>query len=99
MTDAHTWLPLTPHERRALALDCLAQLYTGKHDRHGNPIDVHALLIETADAVWAAESATGDAMFLPGQFAAHFCAARQPEGNVFFAGEHLSYHHTWMSGA
>ncbi|KAH9068012.1 hypothetical protein EDB83DRAFT_2506238 [Lactarius deliciosus] len=41
----------------------------------------------------------GDAMFLPGQFLSRFEAARQPEGNVYFAGEHLSHHHTWIAGA
>ena len=24
---------------------------------------------------------------------------RQPEGNVYFAGEHISIHHTWIAGA
>ena len=42
---------------------------------------------------------TGDAMFFPGQFRNLFNIARQPEGNVFFAGEHLSVHHTWIVGA
>jgi hypothetical protein len=28
-----------------------------------------------------------------------FNVARQPEGNIYFAGEHLSVHHTWIVGA
>ncbi|KAI1502605.1 hypothetical protein F5X99DRAFT_407891 [Biscogniauxia marginata] len=91
MTDASNWLPLTPLERRSLALECLAEMY--------KEVNVHDLLIETSDAVWSQSTATGDAMFLPGQFRARFDVARQPERNVFFAGEHLSYHHTWISGA
>lgn len=62
-------------------------------------IDVYDLLIETSDAIWSESTATGDAMFLPGQFRVRFDVARRPEGNIYFAGEHLSYHHTWISGA
>ena len=100
MTDATAWLPLTPVERRSLALFCLADMYDEKVDPASNtPIRVRDLLIGTSDAVWSTRSATGDAMFLPGQFAARFEPARQPEKNIFFAGEHLSRHHTWISGA
>jgi hypothetical protein len=53
----------------------------------------------TSDAVWSARNCTGDAKFLPGQFLSRFEAARQPEGNIYFAGEHLSRHHTWIAGA
>lgn len=98
MTDAGNWLPLSPLERRSLALECLANMYQGKRD-NGKKIDVYDLLIETSDAVWSESTATGDAMFLPGQFRSRFDVARQPEGNIYFAGEHLSYHHTWISGA
>ncbi|KAI1129217.1 hypothetical protein F5Y10DRAFT_291301 [Nemania abortiva] len=98
MTDASNWLPLTPIERRNLALECIARMYQGQSD--GNKeINVYDLLIETSDAVWSQSTATGDAMFLPGQFQVRFDVARKPEGNIFFAGEHLSYHHTWISGA
>ncbi|KAH1806433.1 hypothetical protein KXX27_009234, partial [Aspergillus fumigatus] len=41
-------------------------------------------LIEAFDVYWSQESATGDAI---------------AEGNVYFAGEHLSRHHTWIAGA
>ncbi|KAJ7896117.1 hypothetical protein B0H13DRAFT_2234518 [Mycena leptocephala] len=100
MTDTTTWLPLSPTERRSLALYCIAKLYNGLVDpESGDPINVHDLLISTADAVWSSATATGDAMFLPGQFHTHFEPARRPEGRVYFAGEHLSYHHTWISGA
>lgn len=100
MTDASTWLPLTPMERRSLALFCLAKMYQGEMDAQTNTkIDVYDLLIGTADAVWSTKTATGDAMFLPGQFASRFEPARKPEGNIFFAGEHLSRHHTWITGA
>ncbi|KAH9177715.1 flavin-containing amine oxidoreductase-domain containing protein [Lactarius sanguifluus] len=100
MTDATTWLPLTPTERRSLALYCLARMYNGEVDtKTKKEIDVYDLLIGSSDAVWSAKTSTGDAMFLPGQFKSRFEAGRKPEGNIFFAGEHLSRHHTWISGA
>ncbi|ETW83664.1 hypothetical protein HETIRDRAFT_62302 [Heterobasidion irregulare TC 32-1] len=91
MTDASTWLSLTEIERRSLALRCLDEVYPD--------VDVYGQLMETFDIAWAAQNATGDAMFLPGQFHLRFEDARRPEGNVYFAGEHLSRHHTWIAGA
>jgi monoamine oxidase len=100
MTDADAWLPLTPDERQDLALANLAEIYNGQIDsKDGSVINVYDLIMATSDAVWSARSSTGDAMFLPGQFLSRFEAARQPEGNIYFAGEHLSRHHTWIAGA
>ncbi len=100
MTDADAWLPLTPEERRNLALANLAEIYNGLVDtKDGSVVNVYDLIMATSDAVWSARNSTGDAMFLPGQFLSRFEAARQPEGNVYFAGEHLSHHHTWIAGA
>ncbi|THH17750.1 hypothetical protein EW146_g3125 [Bondarzewia mesenterica] len=91
MTDANTWLSLSTHERRSLALRCLDEVYPS--------VNVYDQLIETFDVAWCASSATGDATFLPGQFQARFEDARKSEGNIYFAGEHLSRHHTWIAGA
>ena len=100
MTDADNWLPLTPEERRDLALANLAQIYDGMIDtKDKSVIDVHDLFIESSDVAWSARNSTGDAKFLPGQFLSRFEAARRPEGNIHFAGEHLSRHHTWVAGA
>lgn len=79
-------------------MNCLADLYDGRKDKQGRTIDVRDLFMEACDAVWALSTATGDAMFLPGQFESRFKGAQKPEGPVYFAGEHLSYHHTWISG-
>jgi hypothetical protein len=38
-------------------------------------------------------------MFLPGPFSRFYEVAKRPERNIHFAGEHLSRHHTWISGA
>jgi monoamine oxidase len=100
MTDADAWSPLTPEERRDLALANLAEVYNGRIDtKDGSVINVYDLIMATSDAVWSARNSTGDAKFLPGQFLSRFEAARQPEGNIYFAGEHLSRHHTWIAGA
>jgi hypothetical protein len=100
MTDADAWSPLTTEERRDLALANLAEVYNGQIDtKDGSVINVYDLIMDTSDAVWSARNSTGDAKFLPGQFLARFEPARQPEGNIHFAGEHLSRHHTWIAGA
>ncbi|OBZ68688.1 hypothetical protein A0H81_11177 [Grifola frondosa] len=91
MADAAAWVSLPAEERRRVAVRCLAEVYPD--------VDVAGELLETFDVAWSARAATGDAMFLPGQFSLLFGPARSPEGDIFFAGEHLSRHHTWISGA
>ncbi|KAI0075063.1 hypothetical protein K474DRAFT_1647054 [Panus rudis PR-1116 ss-1] len=97
MTDAEAWLPLGPDERRNLAVHCLSRVYPS--------VDIVGQLMDTFDVAWSARASTGDAKFLPGQFQERFTEARRPEGPdantplVFFAGEHLSKHHTWIAGA
>jgi monoamine oxidase len=92
MTDAAGWSPQSEDDRVRLALRDLDAVYGGE-------VDVHDLFIEAFDVAWASEWATGDAMFFPGQFRQLFNAARLPEGSIYFAGEHLSVHHTWIVGA
>lgn len=92
MTDAYDWLPQSREERIRLGLRELQRLY-------GSEVDVAAQFIEAFDVAWPIEWATGDAMFFPGQFRQLFNVAQQPEGNIHFAGEHLSVHHTWIVGA
>jgi monoamine oxidase len=92
MTDAYNWLPQNPEERVRLALRDLQTLYQ-------NTVDIHEQFIESFDVAWPSEWATGDAMFYPGQFRQLFNSARQAEQNIYFAGEHLSVHHTWIVGA
>ncbi|HYH82267.1 MAG TPA: FAD-dependent oxidoreductase [Longimicrobium sp.] len=92
MTDAYGWLPQSREERERIALRDLQTVY-------GDEVDVAGQFIESFDVAWPNEWATGDAMFFPGQFRHLFNVARQPEGNVHFAGEHLSVNHTWIVGA
>lgn len=92
MTDAVGWLPQEHDERVRLALRDLQTVY-------GDTVDIRSEFLEAFDVSWTAKESTGDAMFFPGQFKNLFNIARRPEGNVYFAGEHLSVHHTWIAGA
>lgn len=92
MTDAVGWLPLPEKERVRLALRDLQAVYQGQ-------VDVESIFVDAFEVNWTAQASTGDAMFFPGQFKNLFDVAGQPEGNVYFAGEHLSVHHTWIVGA
>ncbi|KAJ8514294.1 hypothetical protein ONZ45_g8157 [Pleurotus djamor] len=92
MTDALAWLPLTRREQIERALDDLAKLY-------GKEVNIHEEFIEGEVVSWAEKWSCGDAMFLPGQYTSYSAVAAAPERNVYFAGEHLSMHHTWISGA
>ena len=92
MTDAVGWLPQPENERIRLALRDLQAVYQGQ-------VDVASLFVKAFEVNWTEQPSTGDAMFFPGQFKNLFNVARQPEGNVYFAGEHLSVHHTWIVGA
>ncbi|TFY59210.1 hypothetical protein EVG20_g7876 [Dentipellis fragilis] len=73
MTDSTTWLPFTAIERRSLALHCLDRLYRPVG------VDVYKELMETFDVAWSSETATGDAMFLPGQFKSRFEPRASPK--------------------
>lgn len=92
MTDAVGWLPQAQDDRVRLALRDLQTVYQ-------DSVDLEDQFIEAFEVNWTVEESTGDAMFFPGQFKSLFNIARQPEGNVYFAGEHLSVHHTWIVGA
>ena len=92
MTDAMKWAGLSPEERIKICLHDLNKFYADEPD-----INVYDQYIEAYDVLWMNEFCGGDAMFLPGQFSRYHHVAKQPERNVYFAGEHLSKHHTWVS--
>lgn len=91
MSDAAIMATVDPTERERIALRDLQTVYIN--------INISELFIESYQAMWAEKWPAGDAMFYPGQFKNYFNSLRTPEGNVFFAGEHLSEHHTWIVGA
>jgi monoamine oxidase len=92
MSDAAKWAGLPRDERIKVCLHDLAKYYADEPE-----VDVYEQYIEAFDIIWNGQSAQGDAMFLPGQFSRFFEVAKKNEGNIHFAGEHLSKHHTWVS--
>lgn len=91
MNDAYRMQSIPRDQRISLALHDLQRFY--------DTVDVFDQYVDAFDVCWSQEYATGDAMFLPGQFTRFHQVAKQPEGNIHFAGEHLSRHHTWIAGA
>ncbi|KAI1810433.1 hypothetical protein GGS20DRAFT_594381 [Poronia punctata] len=101
MSDATKWTGLSRSERIKICLHDLSKYFADEPE-----VDIYEQFIEAFDIMWAAEFCGGDgkssfahAMFLPGQFSRYFEIARKREGNIHFAGEHLSKHHTWIAGA
>jgi monoamine oxidase len=92
MSDAAKWAGLSRDERIKLCLYDLAKYHADEPE-----VDVYEQYIEAFDVMWNSESSQGDAMFLPGQFSRFFEIAKKKEGNIYFSGEHLSKHHTWVS--
>ena len=93
MTDALRWSWSKWDERLRLILEDLDKNFRLQG------VDVYAEFIEASDARWPSESSFSNTMYLPGQFSRFYDAMRQPEGNVYFAGEHISIHHTWIAGS
>lgn len=93
MTDALRWAWTQPQDRTRLVLQDL--------DRAFRPqgVDVFAEFIEAFDAPWPSQDAGANTMYLPGQFSRFHEAFKSPEGNIHFAGEHISVHHTWIAGS
>ncbi|KAK8874883.1 flavin-containing amine oxidase [Apiospora arundinis] len=94
MSDAAKWSGLSQAERIKICLHDLSKYYADDPE-----IDIYEQYIESFDIMWTAKSCGGDAMFLPGQFSRFFEVAKKREGQIFFVGEHLSKHHTWIAGA
>ncbi|KAF8415538.1 hypothetical protein EV426DRAFT_570132 [Tirmania nivea] len=93
MTDASLWPSVDFEQRVNMALTHLATVYADTE------VDIFDQFISADDTSWAERYPMGDSMFLPGQFTEFWDIARNPEGNIYFAGEHLSRHHTWIAGA
>lgn len=100
MTDALRWMSRSRKTRIQIALYDLDRYFRAITDQAGiAPIDISAEYLEAFDVHWSEDISCGDSLYLPGQFSRHFESARKNEGSVYFAGEHLSRHHTWIAGA
>lgn len=95
MTDAARWSALPMKDRVDVALHELGLM----HPRESCGHDVKEEFLEAFDINWAAHPSTGSCMYLPGQFTRFHQIGAQPEGSIYFAGEHGSKHHAWLTGA
>ncbi|EAW12636.1 flavin monoamine oxidase family protein [Aspergillus clavatus NRRL 1] len=93
MNDAYRMASLPRDQRVSLVLHDLQRFYADTN------IKISDEFIDAFDVCWNQQSATGDAMFLPGQFRRFHDISRREEGSIYFSGEHLSRHHTWIAGA
>ena len=91
-TDALNMVPATDEQRKSRALLDLQKLYP--------EVDISSEFTGEYQSInWATEWSTGVADFLPGQFSHLLPYLKQPEGNIYFAGEHISTRHGWIVGA
>ena len=94
MTDADRLLSITKEVRVKQFLDDLNEMYKPFG------VDVYSEYTGVAhDVSWSQEYAMGVAMFFPGMYKNMFMEMRRPEGNIHFAGEHLTVHHGWILGS
>ena len=101
MTDATFLLPTSLEMKIKMALKDLQELYpevdvAGEY-AGGRPGD-ESFLKEAVPFTWGVGN-PGYASFYAGQFTAFYDTMVEPQGNIYFAGEHLSRNHGWMSGA
>ena len=91
-TDALNMVPASDEEKKSRALQDLQKLYP--------KVDIaNEFTGEYRSVHWTAEWSMGIADFLPGQFKELFPYLQQSEGNIHFAGEHISMRHGWIVGA
>ncbi|KAL2848183.1 hypothetical protein BJY01DRAFT_234039 [Aspergillus pseudoustus] len=86
------WIIYLSHD---LALHDLG-VFFGANDEM---VNIRKEFIQAFDMIWSSDSSTGGCMYLPGQFSRSAQEVGKPEGNIFFAGEHLSRRHAWLTGA
>lgn len=89
--DAQRWGSLLPEDRIEQAIEDVARI----HPQIVQEFEVGA------SKVWLDDEYAGGAfaLFEPGQFTRLYQAIVQPEGRIYFAGEHASVYHRWIQGA
>lgn len=92
MTDSNHWLPKSDEEKIAMGLKYLKELYPN--------VDIHNEYTGKSFAIeWATNGPAGVANFYEGQFTHLYPIMLKPQGNIYFAGDHLSVNHAWIVGA
>jgi monoamine oxidase len=89
--DAQRWGSLSPSDRIAQALENLARIHP----------EAPELFEVGTSKMWHDDEFAGGAfaLFDPGQQTLLYELILQPEGRVYFAGEHTSLCHAWIQGA
>ncbi len=89
--DAQRWGSLSPTERIVQALEDVSQI----HPQIFDEFEVGA------SHMWHDDEFAGGAfaLFEPGQQTLLYKEIIEPEGRIYFAGEHTSLHHAWIQGA
>ena len=101
MTDSIHWLPKSKVEKIKMALYNLQQIYpeVDISKEYAGSESKEAFLKEGFPFQWAVRRPLGNATFYAGQFSSLYPIMKLPQGNIYFAGEHLSVYHTWIVGA
>ena len=98
MADSNNWLSKPIFEKVKMALNNLQVLYPEVDIFNeycgGNP-DEENYLKEAVPVHWPFAAA----VFYPSQFSYLYPVMKEPQGQIFFTGEHLGMFHTWMGSA
>ena len=96
-TDSDHWL------QKSLALHNLQELYPdvdiAEEYAGGTDPSKESYTDEAFPVQWEAKQPLGVSLYLPGQFTSLYPVVKQSQGRIYFAGEHLSVHRSWVFGA
>jgi monoamine oxidase len=98
MGDSDNWLTMSSSKKVMLALNNLQVLYPEVDvygEYCGGSPDGENYLKEALPVHWPFAAA----FFHPSQFSYLYPVMKQPQGQIFFTGEHLGMFHTWMASA
>lgn len=93
MTDALRWGWMEKAERLKPILEDLNTIFEPRG------VNVYEEYLEYFDARWPSEHTFSNTMYYRGQYTRFHEAMAEPEGHAYFAGEHISIHHTWIAGS
>ena len=95
--DSSHWISKSKVEKINLALHNLQELYpeVDVYSEYAGSESDEAFIEEAVSVEWP----SGDTVYYAGQFSSLYPTLKQAQGNIYFAGEHLSVYQRWMVGA
>ena len=103
ITDSDHWLQKSSTEKIKLALHNLQELYPdvdiAEEYAGGTDPSKESYADEAFPVQWEAKQPLGVSHYYPGQFTSLYPVVKQSQGRIYFAGEHLSVHRSWVFGA